>query len=91
MNINLDMIASKFHYTPEYTSKLIKEATGMNYKTILQKVRIERASFLLVDTNLSVQNIGLQVGYENVEHFIRTFKKVNGMTPTEYRKREASA
>lgn len=89
MNINLDMIASKFHYTPEYTSKLIKEATGMNYKSILQKVRIERASFLLVDTNLSVQNIGLQVGYENVEHFIRTFKKVNGMTPTEYRKREA--
>lgn len=90
-NINLDMIARKFHYTPEYTSKLIKEATGMNYKTILQKVRIERASFLLIDTNLSVQNIGLQVGYENVEHFIRTFKKVNGMTPTEYRKKEGAS
>lgn len=90
MNINLDMIAAKFHYTPEYTSKLIKEATGMTYKAILQKVRIERASFLLVDTNLSVQNIALEVGYENVEHFIRTFKKVNGMTPTEYRKKEAS-
>lgn len=87
-NINLEMISNRFHYTPEYTSRLIKETTGMTFKQILQKVRIERASFLLIDTNLSVQNISLQTGYENVEHFIRTFKKVNGMTPTEYRKTE---
>lgn len=87
-NITLDMIAAKFHYTPEYTSKLIKDTTGMTFKQILQKIRIERACYLLWDTNLTVQNIGYQVGYENAEHFIRTFKKAKGMTPTEYRRSE---
>ena len=86
-DITLEKIATKFHYTPEYTSKLIKDTTGMNFKQILQKVRIERAEFMLVDTNLTIQNVALQIGYENVEHFIRTFKKVNQITPTEYRKR----
>lgn len=85
-DISLEKIAEKFHYTPEYTSKLIKETTGMNYKEILQRVRIEKAEYLLTDSNLTVLNIGLQVGYENVEHFIRTFKKLNGMTPSAYRK-----
>lgn len=87
-NVTLEMIADKFHYTPEYTSKLIKDTTGITFKKILQKIRIERACYLLWDTNLTVQNIGYQVGYENVEHFIRTFKKVIGMTPTQYRRNE---
>lgn len=86
-DITLNKIAGKFHYTPEYTSKLIKETTGMNFKEILQRIRIERAVFLLTDTNLTITNIGLSVGYENVEHFIRTFKKIHGMTPSAYRKR----
>lgn len=85
-DVTLNKIAEKFHYTPEYTSKLIKETTGMNFKQILQKVRIDRAEFLLTDSNLTIMNIALQVGYDNVEHFIRTFKKINAMTPTEYRK-----
>ncbi len=85
-DINLGMIADKFHYTPEYTSKIIKEYTGLTFKQILQKIRIERAESLLLDSNMSIQNIGYQVGYENTEHFIRTFKKIHQLTPTEYRK-----
>ncbi len=90
-DVTLDKIAEKFHYTPEYTSKLIKETTGKNFKVILQQIRIERAEYLLSDTSLTVMNIGLQVGYDNVEHFIRTFKKVKGMTPTAYRKKYSSS
>ncbi|MBO5246526.1 MAG: helix-turn-helix transcriptional regulator, partial [Eubacterium sp.] len=87
-DVTLDQIAERFHYTPEYTSKLIKETTGMNFKQILQQIRIERAEFLLLDTNMSIANIAYQVGYENVEHFIRTFKKLHHITPTAYRKTE---
>lgn len=85
-DITLDKIAQKFHYTPEYTSKLIKETTGMNFKQILQTVRIDRAEFLLLDTSLTVTNIGIEVGYDTTEHFIRTFKKLKGITPSAYRK-----
>lgn len=84
--VTLEDIAERFHYTPEYTSKLIKKTTGLTFTQILQQIRIEKAQVLLHDTNLSVANIASQVGYENTEHFIRTFKSRLHMTPTEYRR-----
>ncbi len=86
-SVTLDQIADKFHYTPEYTSRLIKSTTGRSFTQILQQVRLEKAQVLLQDTNLSVANIAGQVGYETTEYFIRIFKKQMQMTPTEYRKR----
>ncbi|AMC94500.1 hypothetical protein AOC36_11115 [Erysipelothrix larvae] len=85
-SISLDDLASYFHYTPEYMSKLIKKVFGKNYTYILQDIRLEKAKILLYDTNLSISNISNQIGYENTESFIRSFKKKNHMTPTEYRK-----
>lgn len=84
--ITLDDIAAKFHYTPEYTSKLIKQTTGFTFTQILQQIRIEKAQVLLHDTNMTIANIANEVGYENTEHFIRTFKNRLHMTPTEYRR-----
>ncbi len=86
-SISLNQIAEKFHYTPEYTSRLIKSTTGHNFTQLLQQVRLEKAQILLQDTNLSVANIAEQIGYETTEHFIRLFKKQMHMTPTEYRRR----
>lgn len=86
-NVTLDQIAEKFHYTPEYTSRLIKSTTGRSFTQIVQQVRLEKAQVLLQDTNLSVANIANQVGYETTEYFIRIFKKQMHMTPTEYRRK----
>ncbi|MCM1038446.1 MAG: AraC family transcriptional regulator [Ruminococcus sp.] len=86
-SITLEQIATKFHYTPEYTSRLIKSTTGRSFTQILQQVRLEKAQTLLQDTNLSVANIADQIGYETTEYFIRVFKKHMHMTPTEYRKK----
>lgn len=85
-SITLDHISERFHYTPEYTSKLIKTITGRTFTQLLLQIRMEKAQVLLQDTNLSVANIANQIGYETTEHFIRTFKKALKMTPTEYRK-----
>ncbi len=86
-NISLEMVAERFHYTPEYTSRLIKRTTGTNFTYLLQQIRLEKAQILLQDTNLSIADISCQVGYESPEHFIRLFKKQTGCTPSEYRKR----
>lgn len=86
-SVTLDQIAAKFHYTPEYTSRLIKSTTGKSFTQILQQVRLEKAQVLLQDTNLSVTNIANQIGYETAEYFIRIFKKQMHMTPTEYRRK----
>ncbi|MCM1086952.1 MAG: AraC family transcriptional regulator [Muribaculaceae bacterium] len=85
--VTLNQVAVRFHYTPEYTSRLIKSTTGRSFTQILQQVRLERAQVLLQDTNLSIANISEQVGYETTEHFIRIFKKQMHMTPTEYRRK----
>jgi AraC-like DNA-binding protein/mannose-6-phosphate isomerase-like protein (cupin superfamily) len=85
-SVTLEDVAERFHYTPEYTSKLIKNTTGQTFTQLLQQIRIEKSQILLQDTNLSVSDIANQVGYETAEHFIRTFKKVLKMTPTEYRR-----
>lgn len=86
-NISLEDIADKFHYTPEYTSRLIKSTTGKSYTQIVTQIRVEKAQILLLDTNLSIADIAEQVGYESPENFIRVFKKQLKMTPTEYRRK----
>lgn len=86
-DISLDKVADKFHYTPEYTSRLIKSTTGKSFTQIVTQIRIEKAQVLLMDTNLSVADIAEQVGYESPENFIRVFKKQLQMTPTEYRRK----
>ncbi len=84
--VRLEDIADHFHYSTEYTSKLIKSTTGYTYTKILQQIRIEKSQVLLQDTNMTVSDISSHIGYETTEHFIRTFKKIIGMTPTEYRR-----
>ena len=83
--VRLEDVANRFHYTSEYTSKLIKETTGMTFTEITQKVRIEKAQDMLLNTNLSVTQISADVGYEAPEHFIRLFKKHTKMTPSNFR------
>lgn len=84
--VKLEDVARKFHYTPEYTSKLIREATGMTFTEITQRIRIEKAQDLLTNTNLPVASISDEVGYDSPEYFIRLFKKHTRMTPSAYRK-----
>ena len=89
-DVTLSDLSSKFHYSTEYTSRLIKELTGMNYTEILRTVRIERSQDLLANSTMTVQTIAEAVGYDTTEHYIRQFKKHTGMTPSAYRKQSAS-
>lgn len=82
----LEDVAARFHYTPEYTSRLIRETTGMTFTEIVHRVRIEHAQDMLAHTNLSISAISANVGYEAPEYFIRLFKKRTKMTPAAYRK-----
>ena len=83
----LEQMARYFHYTPEYTSRLIKRVTGQNFTQLLTSLRIENAKQLLRDTTIAVSEVGASVGYESTEHFMRTFRKATGSTPSEYRRR----
>jgi AraC-like DNA-binding protein len=89
-DINLNLVADKLNLTPGYLSSIFKEKTNINFSEYLNNLRIERAKELLMNLELRIQDIALQVGYQNANSFIRMFKRSAGITPGEYRKRYSS-
>lgn len=85
-DITLHEVAEKYHYTPEYTSRYIREVTGRTFSEILSDARMKHAVSLLKSTSLPVSEIAYQVGYENTENFIRVFRRHYNKTPGGYRK-----
>lgn len=84
--VTLSSLSNEFHFTIQYLSKIIKNYTGKTFIEIVQKIKMDKASTFLLNTNFTVTDISYMVGYDNKEHFIRTFKKNFGLSPTQYRK-----
>ena len=74
-NANLTKIAADTHQSVTVLSKLIKQKTGANFQDLLQQRRFQAAVKLLEETDLSIEDISLDVGYENQSYFFRQFKK----------------
>ncbi len=73
---------------PSHTlSRMIKKASGVNFKELLQRKRLNKAVGLLCDTDLPVNDIIDAVGYENHSYFHRIFRERYQMTPKEFRNR----
>lgn len=88
-NLNYDFkvtdFSKIFNYNEKYIGKLFKSKTGISIKEYINQRRIEIAEKLLLETTLSITNISLKVGFNNVSYFNRVFKSVKNMTPGEYR------
>jgi AraC-like DNA-binding protein len=84
--ITIEQLTNHFHINRTTLTKNFNEATGMTIITYLNTLRIRVACILLRDTLLPISEIIEQVGFTENSHFIRTFKKYTGTTPTEYRK-----
>ena len=85
LDVSLDDLAEKFFLSKPYLSKYIKEKSGMTFGDIVKKVRMKKARALLKSSSMTVENIALTVGYQNVEHFNRLFKKAYNITPVQFR------
>lgn len=82
---NLTKIAGDFKQSVSALSKMIKQRTGYTFQELLQQKRFEKASSLITETDLSIEEIVIAVGYENQSYFYRQFKERYKMTPREYR------
>ena len=87
--VTLDDLSEKFFLSKPYLSKYIKEKSGMTFGDILKKVRMKKARAMLRSSNATVESIAETVGYQNVEHFNRIFKKMYNITPVQFRNRKA--
>lgn len=83
--VTLENMAEQFHLSEPYISKYIKDKSGKTFGEHVAHTRMKRAKTLLKNGNMTVENISYAVGYQNVEHFNRTFKKTFEMTPLQYR------
>lgn len=85
-NIRLEYLAEKFFCSPAYLSKLFKKHIGTNYIDYLKKRRIEKAKELLRTTNMSVDEIVGEVGWQSSRRFREAFRRYEGVSPSEYRR-----
>lgn len=81
----LQQLAEMMNYDVYFLSKEIKKITGRNYTDLLQEKRLNQAAYLLEHTTMSVMDVGLAVGYDNLSYFHRIFQKRFGTTPRKYR------
>ena len=83
--VSLADMAAQFNLTEPYISKYIKEKSGKTFGELVTNAKMKKARTLLRNSITTVENIAIEAGYQNVEHFNRQFKKLYGMTPLEYR------
>lgn len=86
-DFSLDELAASVNFSRCYMSRLFKERTGMTVFDYVNKRRINEAKLLfLIDRACSVTEVCFRVGYKHLTHFSRTFKRMVGMTPEQFRK-----
>lgn len=84
--ITLDMLAEKFYINKFYMTRLFKKQFGISIVNYILQVRITHAKQLLRFTDLSAEYIGDVCGFNDVNYFARTFRKIEGVTPGQFRK-----
>lgn len=88
-HVTLQSTADHFGFSVSHCSRLIKATTGQSFNEWKRLLRIQKAEQLLINTEKSVADISALLGYENVETFIRAFKKELHITPAKYRNEHA--
>ena len=89
-SIDLPEVASKLGYTPTYISHCISAIPNMNFRKLLNSLRIDYAKELLLSKNFKMIDIALECGYSGERTFYRAFQEIVGMTPNEYRAQKRS-
>lgn len=84
--VTLNDLAEQFYYTPAYISRFLREQTGMNFRNMVCKLKLEKAREMLANTNWSIEKISESMNYSNRKHFEKSFQELFCQTPYQYRK-----
>ena len=84
-DLSLKSLARLLNINPSYLSTLFKKETGLTLTEYVNRKRTDHAILLLNTTDMQIQTIALYCGIPDVNYFTKTFKKIVGKTPTEYR------
>lgn len=89
-DLKLENLATLFHYNSAYLGKLIRNKTGVQFSTYLERLRIKKAKELL-EEGYKVYEVAQKTGYRYIDYFYRKFKKHVGISPTDYKEKKSLA
>ncbi len=84
-DLSIKALSTQFNINSAYLGQLFKNTTGEMFTNYINRLRVERAKTLLRTTALKAAEISEMVGYSNTNYFYRIFKKLTGVSPTEFR------
>lgn len=84
-HITLESVSKHFGFNPTYFSRMFAKKTGRNFNVYLSSLRLDHATHLLETTTSSIPDISEESGFSSSRAFIEMFKKVNELTPKQYR------
>lgn len=89
-NISVWMVSNYMGLSESHFSALFKKEVGETFTNYITNLRIEEAKKMMKTTNMKIYEICDSIGYSNVEHFSRLFKKVTGSSPHHYKNQQLS-
>lgn len=84
-DVKLQEISEHFYISREYISRKFKQEFNVNITDYIVKIRMEKAKSLLKNSQLKIYEIANMIGYQDDKYFRKVFKKIEGVTPNEYR------
>ncbi|MCY6957490.1 AraC family transcriptional regulator [Clostridium brassicae] len=84
-SLSIPEIADKFSISPNYLRSIFKNTTGVSLSKYINNCKFEKAQELLINTDLTINDIAIKVGYVNTNYFFTAFKKMYGISPAQYR------
>lgn len=85
--VTLQAAATQVYMSPNYLSRIFKEAAGETFSNYVFRYKMEYAQQMLLNSDAKVFEIGAQIGYRDTRYFIKVFKAHTGMSPAEYRRK----
>ena len=83
--ISIDEAARAVNASTRHFCKVFKEATGYTFTDYLARIRVEKAKNLLQNPHLRVSEIAFETGFDSISQFNRSFKRITGLAPTQFR------
>lgn len=83
---DLASTADALHFSKQYICRIIRDASGMTFNSLLMKIRLELVRSYLLQSDLSIEKITEFCGFSTPSHLSRSFKQLYGMSPSEYKK-----
>ena len=84
-DLNMAVVSNYISMNYSLFSYTFKQYTGTNFVNYLKNIRVGEAKKLLTETDMKINEISQAVGYDHEKHFMKTFKSITGLTPSQYR------